>query len=160
MTIKSRDGMALALSYLLVAVCVARATIAEKESNILRLSKPQKIAPGSQTDINAAEHGKDGARGRAASIVSKNNPELDWKNYLKMFDGNEEERRDLDVDFMKEKLERTANSIQWLVDLYDPLRWARVPGELRDECKRDMERFLDALRDGELWAAKSESPTD
>ncbi|XP_014486240.1 PREDICTED: nose resistant to fluoxetine protein 6-like [Dinoponera quadriceps] len=144
--------MARALHYLLVTLCVAHVAIAEKESNILKLSKPQKIAV--KTDFNATE-GKDESKKRASSLAfSKNNPELDWKNYLKTFDESEEKHRDFDLDFMKEKLERTANSIQWLVDLYDPLRWARVPGKLQDECRRDMERFLGALRDGKTWAAK------
>lgn len=146
--------MARTLNCLLATLCIAHVAIAEKESNILRLSKPQMIA-AIKADINGTEHaeGKDEARKRAVAF-SKNNPELDWKNYLKTFDGSEEKHRDFDVDFMKEKLERTANSIQWLVDLYDPLRWSRVPGKLQDECNRDMERFLGALRDGKPWAAK------
>ncbi|XP_011687955.1 PREDICTED: nose resistant to fluoxetine protein 6 [Wasmannia auropunctata] len=151
--------MARPLSYLLVIVCIAYEMSAEKESNILRLSRLQKVASNGTktTNFNVTEYTKEKNKsGKQSSLIafSKNNPELDWKNYLKMFDGNEEEHRDLDVDFMKEKLERTANSIQWLADLYDPLRWARVPGELQDECRRDMERFLSALRDGKLWAAK------
>ncbi|TGZ45983.1 Nose resistant to fluoxetine protein 6 [Temnothorax longispinosus] len=152
--------MARLLSYLLVIVCVAYEVIAEKESNILKLSKPQKVASNetkATNDFNVTEYTTErNESGKQSSLIafSKNNPELDWKNYLKMFDGNEEEHEDLDVDFMKEKLERTANSIQWLADLYDPLRWARVPGKLQDECRRDMEKFLSALRNGKLWAAK------
>ncbi|KMR04996.1 acyl- delta desaturase [Lasius niger] len=107
------------------------------------------------SNFNTTEYAEEKNGSRKPLIAfSKNNPELDWKNYLKMFDGNEEEHRDLDIDFMKDKLEKTANSIQWLADIYDPLRWARVPGKLQDECRRDMERFLGALRDGKLWAAK------
>lgn len=152
--------MARPLSYLFVIVCVACEVITEKESNILKLSRPQKGASNETkaASFNVTEYTtQQNESGKQASLIafSKNNPELDWKNYLKMFDGNEEEHRDLDVDFMKEKLEKTANSIQWLADLYDPLRWARVPGELQNECRRDMERFLSALRDGKLWAAKS-----
>ena len=152
--------MARPLSYLFVIVCVAYEVIAEKESNILKLSKPQKVVSNETktTNFNVTEYTTEkNESGKQSPLIafSKNNPELDWKNYLKMFDGNEEEHRDLDVDFMKEKLEKTANSIQWLADLYDPLRWARVPGKLQDECRRDMERFLSALRDGKLWAAKS-----
>ncbi|XP_032670293.1 nose resistant to fluoxetine protein 6-like [Odontomachus brunneus] len=150
--------MTRALNCLLVTLCIAHMAIAENESNILKLSKPQKIATiKAMADSNATEHaeGKDESRKRASSVAfNKNNPELDWKNYLKTFDESEEKHRDFDVDFMKEKLERTANSIQWLADLYDPLRWVRVPGKVQHECKRDMERFLDALRDGKLWAAK------
>lgn len=156
--------MTRALNCLLVTLCIAHVAIGENESNILKLSKPQKIATIKATaDSNATEHaeGKDESRKRASSVAfSKNNPELDWKNYLKTFDGSEEKHRDFDVDFMKEKLERTANSIQWLADLYDPLRWTRVPGKVQDECKRDMERFLGALRDGKLWAAKSKYAID
>jgi len=151
--------MARSLSYLLVTICIAYEVIAEKESNILKLSKPQKVVSNGTktTNFNVTEYTtKNNESGKQSLIAfSKNNPELDWKNYLKMFDGNEEEHRELDVNFMKEKLEKTANSIQWLADLYDPLRWARVPGELQDECRRDMEKFLTALSDGKLWAAKS-----
>ncbi|KAK0159954.1 hypothetical protein PV328_007409 [Microctonus aethiopoides] len=85
---------------------------------------------------------------------SKNNPELDWKNHLKSVGRNDDSLRDLDVNFMKEKIEITANSVQWLVDLYDPLRWITVPGKLTNNCKTDMELFLKALKDGKLWAAK------
>ncbi|XP_018315836.1 nose resistant to fluoxetine protein 6 isoform X2 [Mycetomoellerius zeteki] len=150
--------MARPLSYLFVIICVVYEVIAEKESNILKLSRPQKVASNETktTNFNVTEYTEKNESGKQSPLIafSKNNPELDWKNYLKMFDGNEEEHRDLDVDFMKEKLEKTANSIQWLADLYDPLRWARVPGKLQDECRRDMERFLSALRNGKLWAAK------
>ncbi|XP_043605802.1 nose resistant to fluoxetine protein 6-like isoform X2 [Bombus pyrosoma] len=85
---------------------------------------------------------------------SKNNPELDWKKYLKLFDEKQEEHEDLDIDFMKEKLQKTANSIQWLVDLYDPLKWSRVPGKLGHDCRNELESFLESLKDGKLWAAK------
>lgn len=87
---------------------------------------------------------------------SKNNPELDWKKYLKLFDEKQEEHEDLDIDFMKEKLQKTANSIQWLVDLYDPLKWSRVPGKLEHDCRNELDLFLKSLKDGKLWAAKSE----
>ena len=88
---------------------------------------------------------------------SKNNPELDWKKPLKMATSTSTEKpKDLDVDFMIEKLQKTANSIQWLVDLYDPLRWRKVPGNLQEDCKRDMEWFLRALKEGKIWAAKCE----
>lgn len=156
----NRGSMARPLSYLLVIVCITYEVIAEKESNILRLSKPQKIASNGTktTNFNVTEYTTEkNESGKQSSLIafSKNNPELDWKNYLKMFDGNEKEHRDLDVDFMKEKLQKTANSIQWLADLYDPLRWIRVPGELQDKCRKDMEKFLSALKDGKVWAAKS-----
>ncbi|XP_070170573.1 nose resistant to fluoxetine protein 6 isoform X1 [Polyergus mexicanus] len=144
-------------SYLLVILLVVRAILAEKESNILKLSKPQKFASigTKMSNFNTTEYANEKNESRKPLIAfSKNNPELDWKNYLKMFDRSEEEHRDLDIDFMKEKLEKTANSIQWLADLYDPLRWARVPGKLQDECRRDMERFLGALRSGKIWAAR------
>lgn len=151
--------MTRALNCLLVTLCIAHVAIAEKESNILKLSRPQKIV-AIKVDSNATEHAENKDESRKRASFSKNNPELDWRNYLKTFDESEEKHRDFDVDFMKEKLERTANSIQWLADLYDPLRWARVPGKVQDECKRDMERFLDALRDGKLWAAKSKCVID
>lgn len=152
--------MAHSLSYIFLIVCIAYEVIAEKESNILKLSKLQKVASNGTktTNFNVTEDTTEkNESGKQSSLIafSKNNPELDWKNYLKTFDGNEMEHRGLDVDFMKEKLQRTANSIQWLVDLYDPLRWAKVPGKLQDECRKDMEKFLSALKDGKLWAAKS-----
>lgn len=150
-------------SYLLAILLVTHAILAEKESNILKLSKPQKFASieTKTSNFNTTDYanGKNESK-KLLVAFSKNNPELDWKNYLKMFDRSEEEHRNLDIDFMKEKLEKTANSIQWLADLYDPLRWARVPGKLQDECRRDMERFLDALRNGKIWAAKSKCYSD
>ncbi|XP_050456322.1 nose resistant to fluoxetine protein 6-like [Cataglyphis hispanica] len=144
-------------SYLLAILLVTHVVLAEKESNILKLSKPQKFASiGTRTsNFNTTNYANEKNESKKHLIAfSKNNPELDWKNYLKMFDKNEEEYQNLDIDFMKEKLEKTTNSIQWLADLYDPLRWAKVPGKLQDECRRDMERFLDALRNGKIWAAK------
>jgi len=152
-------SMAHSLNYLLVIACIGH-LIAAKESNILKLSKPQMVASiGTKaTSINETEYIEetDEAKKRSPLVsFSKNNPELDWKNYLKTFDENEEEHRDLDIDFMKDKLEKTPNSIQWLADLYDPLRWTRVPGKLQKECRTNMERFLDGLRNGKVWAAKS-----
>lgn len=151
--------MAHSLSYLLVIACIGH-VIAEKESNILKLSKPQTLSSigTNATNFNETEYieEKDEAKKRSPLIAfSKNNPELDWKNYLKTFDENEEDHQDLDIDFMKDKLEKTPNSIQWLADLYDPLRWTRVPGNLQNECRKDMERFLAELKNGKLWAAKS-----
>lgn len=86
---------------------------------------------------------------------SKNNPELDWKKPLKMVTNSSGKQEDIDIDFMTEKLEKTANSIQWLVDLYDPLRWRKIPGNLQESCRTDMEWFLDGLKEGKVWAAKS-----
>ncbi|KAK0089273.1 hypothetical protein PV325_008213 [Microctonus aethiopoides] len=144
----------------------------ENVSNILRLSKPKKLSPSidtsSTTIINKFNH-SDEKLDFELSInnsseqqkqpprfitFSKNNPELDWKNHLKSVGRNDDSLRDLDVNFMKEKIEITANSVQWLVDLYDPLRWITVPGKLTNNCKTDMELFLKALKDGKLWAAK------
>lgn len=153
-------SMARSLSYILVIACIGH-VIAEKESNILKLSKPQILASIgiNTTNVNETEYieKKDEGRKRSPLVAfSKNNPEQDWKNYLKTFASeNEEEHEDLDIDFMKDKFERTPNSIQWLADLYDPLRWTRVPGKLQNECRRDMEKFLDGLRNGQVWAAKS-----
>lgn len=155
--------MARLLNYVSAILCIVYIVIAEKESNILKLSKLQKVDP-IKTEIpnfNITEFAEEENESRKRLPLipfSKNNPEMDWKNYLKTFDENKEEHRDFDVDFMKEKFEQTANSIQWLADLYDPLRWARVPGKLQNECRRDMEQFLSALKDGRLWAAKSKSP--
>jgi hypothetical protein len=99
---------------------------------------------------------KNGSRDRKPLVeFSKNNPELDWRNYLKMASSVEEEPRNSDVDFMDEKLTRTANSIKWLVDLYDPLKWIKVPGKIEEDCRKDMDLFLGSLKDGKIWAAQS-----
>ncbi|XP_003699901.1 nose resistant to fluoxetine protein 6 isoform X2 [Megachile rotundata] len=145
--------------YLLILSSIVGATISKNESNILRLGKSREkssiIAATPNSNETDLVDEKEASKERRPLIgFSKNNPELDWKNYLQLFDEKEEEHRDLDVDFMKEKLEKTANSIQWLADLYDPLKWARLPGKLDDDCRRDMEFFLKSLQDGKLWAAK------
>lgn len=150
-------------------------TETENVSNILRLSKPKKLSPSidisSTTIINKFNHSdekldfelsinnssKQQKQQPRFITFSKNNPELDWKNHLKSVGRSDDSLRDLDVNFMKEKIEITANSVQWLVDLYDPLRWITVPGKLSNNCKTDMELFLKALKDGKLWAAKSKS---
>ncbi|KAK2584116.1 hypothetical protein KPH14_006557 [Odynerus spinipes] len=156
--------MARYLSYTLVLLgLVVDLAISRNESNILRLSKPRKVTSvhvqsvdvNNDTGDTGGQRERNETRSRQPLVgFSKNNPELDWKNYLKIAAENEEENRDLDVDFMSEKLERTPNSVRWLVDLYDPLKWTRVPGKLRDECRKDMNRFLESLKDGKLWAAK------
>lgn len=132
------------------------------ESNILRLGKSLKskieitiknVNENNNNDTDNIDLLK--PKGRAISF-SKNNPELDWKKYLKnVVDKNEEVPRDLDLNFMSEKIVSNGNSIQWLNDLYDPLKWTRVPGKLTDNCRNDMEGFLFALKNGKLWAAKS-----
>ncbi|KAI4474443.1 hypothetical protein M0802_015599 [Mischocyttarus mexicanus] len=139
--------------------------ISKNESNILRLSKSAKVLTTvvKSNIVNGVNNVSDYQQENNEMIsteetlvgFSKNNPELDWKNHLKIVSENVEERRELDVNFMKEKIERTANSIQWLSDLYDPLKWNRVPGKLEDECRKDMNWFLKSLKDGKLWAAKS-----
>lgn len=136
-------------------------TISKNESNILKIGKSKQASPVTEraSNLNATDYEgeKQASKERGRLIgFSRNNPELDWKKYLKLFDEKKEEHRDLDVDFMREKLERTANSIRWLADLYDPLKWSRVPGKLNDDCRKDLEFFLKSLQDGKLWAAKSE----
>ncbi|CAK9821800.1 Nose resistant to fluoxetine protein 6 [Anthophora retusa] len=149
------------ISFLLILSCVLHTTLSRNDSNILRIGKSRDrsgVTPETP-NLNRTDHdegvedGKGKDRGPLIGF-SKNNPELDWKNYLKQFDEKEEQDRDLDVDFMKEKLVRTANSIQWLSDLYDPLKWARVPGKLKEDCRKDLEFFLRSLQDGKPWAAK------
>ncbi|XP_046817971.1 nose resistant to fluoxetine protein 6-like isoform X1 [Vespa crabro] len=154
--------MARYLSCSLVILGVVDLVISRNESNILRLGKSPKLTATvvkvMKNDINnSSDYTEERNLTRTNEPLigfSKNNPELDWKNHVKIAVENEEERRDLDIDFMNEKLERTANSIQWLSDLYDPLKWTRVPGELQDECRKDMDSFLKSLKDGKLWAAK------
>ncbi|XP_017755635.1 PREDICTED: nose resistant to fluoxetine protein 6 [Eufriesea mexicana] len=154
--------MALFLGYLLLALCcVAHASpVSKNESNILRIGRPRdgrvgRIEAGNSNSSDY-EAGKQASKDRRGPLIgfSKNNPELDWKNHLKLFAEEQEQRRDLDIDFAKKKLERTANSIQWLADLYDPLEWSRVPGKLGDDCSKELEFFLESLKDGKLWAAK------
>ncbi|XP_026670545.1 nose resistant to fluoxetine protein 6-like [Ceratina calcarata] len=149
--------MYLRLGYvLLISTCIVHAAVSKNESNILRIGKPRVQIETRESTSNGSDAREDtqGSKGGPLIGFSKNNPELDWKNQLKLFDGRKETHRDLDVDFMKEKLERTANSIQWLADLYDPLKWSRVPGKLDDGCRKEMELFLVSLNDGKLWAAK------
>lgn len=155
--------MARYLSCSLLILGVVNLAISRNESNILRLSKSPKVmgtvVEVKENDINNSsdylEERNVTKRNESLVEFSKNNPELDWKNHVKIAMENEEEHHDLDVDFMNEKLERTANSIQWFSDLYDPLKWTRVPGKLQDECRKDMDCFLKSLKDGKLWAAKS-----
>jgi hypothetical protein len=131
---------------------------ASDESNILRLGRPRSAGPARpEAPGNASEAGP-----RAVPEFSKNNPELDWKSQLRRVAEMEEKTRpkELDLDFMRDRLEKNANSIQWLADLYDPLRWTKIPGDVSGRCREDMTLFLSSLKLGQLWAAKREfSPT-
>ncbi|XP_046472647.1 nose resistant to fluoxetine protein 6 [Neodiprion pinetum] len=139
--------------------CVA-IILTENESNILRLSKPgltRSISPETPSYNSSKDFTE------TADVVvdrkplvgfAKNNPELDWKKYLTIAEKDVKIDRDLDLDFMEEKLAKTANSIQWLSDLYDPLKWKKIPGKLSENCRSDMDMFLHSLRNGSLWAAK------
>lgn len=149
--------------FLFVLNCVVDASpVSRNESNILRIGRPQDASSitARVTNLNSTDYEveKQTSKDKRGPLIefSKNNPELDWKKYLKLFDEKQEEHEDLDIDFMKEKLQKTANSIQWLVDLYDPLKWSRVPGKLGHDCRNELELFLESLKDGKLWAAKSE----
>ncbi|XP_012278977.1 nose resistant to fluoxetine protein 6 [Orussus abietinus] len=137
---------------------VVQPSVSGNETNILRLSKPSRIShDGGKLEIlDSADGSKNESRTPSKPLVefSKNNPELDWKNQLHMVANHDQVPRDLDVDFMREELQKTGNSIQWLADLYDPLKWTRVPGNLGESCRRDMEWYLRALGRGHLWAAK------
>ncbi|XP_043512172.1 uncharacterized protein LOC122529795 [Frieseomelitta varia] len=143
--------------FLLMLSCMVRATpLSKNESNILRIGRTRNVSLATVNQANLNSNDFEAGKHRQGSLIafSKNNPELDWKKYLKLFDEKKEQHQDLDIDFMKEKLERTANSIQWLADLYDPLKWSRVPGKLEDDCRKELEFFLKSLKDGKLWAAK------
>ena len=170
--------MAQRVIFFLAIWCTIDCVFPENQTNIQRLSgRLQKVSEigANENNLNAstqsngeinleneAESGKyvpdykDEGNGKDPLVpFSKNNPELDWKKPLKMATSTSTEApRELDVDFMKEKLQKTANSIQWLVDLYDPLRWRKVPGNLQMDCRREMEWFLEALQGGKIWAAK------
>ena len=124
------------------------------ETNILRLGKPRSNLPSK----NEPEVKKDLGKKPKKFKFTKSNPELDWKIYLWRLAEEEDRTRsnDLDLDFTKDELEKTANSVQWLNDLYDPLRWKKVPGNISTECRMDMDKFLQDLKNGELWAAKCE----
>lgn len=145
--------------FLLMLSSMVHATpLSKNESNILRIGRTRNVSFVTVKTANLNSNDFEVGKHRQGSLIgfSKNNPELDWKKYLKLFDEKKEEHQDLDIDFMKEKLEKTANSIQWLADLYDPLKWSRVPGKLEDDCRKELEFFLKSLKDGKLWAAKSE----
>lgn len=154
--------------FLLILTSIAHTSpVSRNESNILRIGKSRDTGPvakervkGNSNDTDYKEErqaSKGGGQVPLAIGFGKNNPELDWKNYLRLIDGNEREQHDEhDIDFMGEKVGTTANSIQWLADLYDPLKWSRVPGKLGKDCRKELEFFLESLRDGKLWAAKSE----
>ncbi|XP_076292737.1 nose resistant to fluoxetine protein 6 [Lasioglossum baleicum] len=142
---------------LLAVLCAVQADVSRNESNILRLGKSRNKSSITDVPVKLNETYGDDAKDHDRLIgFSKNKPEVDWKNHLKTFDEKEEAAtKDLDLDFTREKPQRTANSIQWLADLYDPLRWARVPGKLTPECRRDLELFIESLRAGKVWAAKA-----
>ncbi|XP_011493827.1 PREDICTED: nose resistant to fluoxetine protein 6-like [Ceratosolen solmsi marchali] len=127
---------------------------AGNESNILRLGRPRSTGPTRlELPLNASDPG---ASSRPRHEFSQNNPELDWRSQVRKVAELEEKTRpkELDLDFMKDRLEKNANSIQWLADLYDPLRWTKIPGDISDECRDDMTLFLNDLKRGKLWAAK------
>ncbi|XP_008212464.1 nose resistant to fluoxetine protein 6 isoform X1 [Nasonia vitripennis] len=149
-------------SHLLLVFCLLECyDAAGNESNILRLSKPRTSSAGAAPTklevANSNATGKPDVGGHRPVVeFSKNNPELDWKTQLRKVAEQEEKTRskEFDLDFMRDRLEESANSIQWLVDLYDPLRWTKIPGDVGSECRRDMTTFLNNLKRGELWAAK------
>ncbi|CAG5078849.1 Similar to nrf-6: Nose resistant to fluoxetine protein 6 (Caenorhabditis elegans) [Cotesia congregata] len=151
--------MAHNLKFLLVLILVNFSGSDDPKSNILRLSRPKSTTLRSTSDFkvddNSDNEKTEVLRDRLLAF-SKNNPESDWKTYLKIVnDKNETDGvSDLDLEFSKDKFELNANSIQWLNDIYDPLRWHRIPGKLTPQCLRDMELFINSLRDGKLWAAK------
>ncbi|XP_034952182.1 nose resistant to fluoxetine protein 6-like [Chelonus insularis] len=145
------------LVWIIFVTSVVGLSATKNESNILRLSiKPKSTTPPSSSKVtnSSSDELNENIPKERLIAFSKNNPELDWRNYLKSVAKQEEAPRDLDVDFMKDKLEKNANSIQWLSDLYDPLRWTRVPGKLNKNCQHDMELFLNGLKNGDLWAAQ------
>lgn len=157
---------------LLILTSIAHTSpVSRNESNILRIGKsrdPATVATKERAKgENSSDELNDYKEERQASKVGdgqvplsigfgKNNPELDWKNYLRLIEGDEQRDKRHDIDFMGDKVGTTANSIQWLADLYDPLKWSRVPGKLGKDCRKELEFFLESLRDGKLWAAKSE----
>ncbi|KAG9433383.1 nose resistant to fluoxetine protein 6 isoform X1 [Apis mellifera carnica] len=155
---------------LLILTSIAHTSpVSRNESNILRIGKsrdPATVATKERAKgENSSDELNDYKEERQASKVGdgqvplsigfgKNNPELDWKNYLRLIEGDEQRDERHDIDFMGDKVGTTANSIQWLADLYDPLKWSRVPGKLGKDCRKELEFFLESLRDGKLWAAK------
>ncbi|XP_044593643.1 nose resistant to fluoxetine protein 6-like isoform X1 [Cotesia glomerata] len=151
--------MAHNLKFLLVLILVNFSGSDDPKSNILRLSRPKSTTLRSTSDFKVDDKSDDVKtevlRDRLLAF-SKNNPESDWKTYLKIVnDKNETDGvSDRDLEFSKDKFELNANSIQWLNDIYDPLRWHRIPGKLTPQCLKDMELFINSLRDGKLWAAK------
>lgn len=154
--------MSIKLSVLIIVIFLSiQCGYSKNDSNILRLSRPLKTKIDTkllENDSNDTDNIQEvqKPKGHRLVLFSKNNPELDWKTYINKNVGkNDQVPRDLDLDFMNNKLETNGNSIQWLSDLYDPLKWIRVPGKLNDNCRNHMEIFLHGLKDGKLWAAKS-----
>ncbi|XP_066586806.1 nose resistant to fluoxetine protein 6-like isoform X2 [Prorops nasuta] len=141
------------LNIFLVLSCWSFGSVlANDRSNILRLGKP-----GRKSSIALEFTSTTTTQKNQADEIhfSNNNPELDWKEQLKAIDPEIIATDQSDIDFAIEKLNSTANSIQWLSDLYDPLKWARVPGtKLNQTCSQDMEFYLSSLKQGKLWAAK------
>lgn len=55
---------------------------------------------------------------------------------------------------------RPISGVEWLLDVYNPHHWQPefLPSlrKLTDSCQRDLQIYLRALRNGTIWAAKSE----
>lgn len=140
------------LLLLLLSLLVAGATAVAKDSssNILRIPKSKTTtSPISTTagpTIVLKSERKD---------LSRSNPELDWKTSLKnAVEKLEEQHHHFDLDFIKDGLSTWGNSAQWLVDLYDPLSWTKIPGNVSQDCHDDLELYLRSLRNGDVWAAR------
>lgn len=120
------------------------------DSNIYRISRNR-----SATQPARLEAGEMPKMESAATDLSRGNPELDWQSTLNKQTNKDKEVKKHDIDFMIDKLEKTPNLIQWLTDLYSPLRWKKIPGEPNEMCKNEMEHYLKELRNGASWASKS-----
>lgn len=134
------------LFLLLLVVVVAAGASNESSSNILKIAREPRTTESPTARVPSTTS--------KPFVVGNSNPEQDWLNWLLQLAEKEERPRDLDLSFMGEPLNRTGNIVQWLRDVYDPLRWIKIPGKIDDKCRGDMELFVDNLKNGELWAAK------
>ncbi|KAL7289343.1 hypothetical protein TKK_0016711 [Trichogramma kaykai] len=160
-----RPVLCLALLFCLIERCVSQddnststsnSTTTESYSHILKIERGRKPTHHHEPNETASRSSSSTERSKGRPEFSKNNPEVDWKtNLLKVAEQEaKSHQKNFDLDFMKDKLEKSANSIQWLADLYDPLRWVKVPGDIKPECRADLDAFLHDLKHGKLWAAK------
>ena len=118
------------------------------DTNILRISRNKIEIKQLNTDNN------NNNKEEIKKFKKNSNIEHDWQVVLKRLAEKEERSKKYDLNFLIDKLNKSSNSIKWFQDFYDPLKWLKIPGEPNDYCKKDLEYFLNELKNGKLWAAK------